>query len=121
MPSPYSSKHFKEETLLFSVHDILNYLSDAFQPLFPRERIKGYKGSDQLYDTSKSFPTLALHCRFLAVSTLWSRPFQRELLCWPQCKMRAILGATRITQLTFYQTRFRTWQDPPPSKEPHQH
>ena len=80
MPSPYSSKHFKEETLLLGVHEVLKYLSGAFQLLFPRERIKGYKVLDQLHDTSKGFPTLAPHCRFLAVSTLWSSPSQREML-----------------------------------------
>lgn len=87
VPSPYSSKHFKEDTLPFSVHDVPRYLSGAFQPLFPRQRIRGFKVLDQLHNTSKSFPTLRSPLQV-------SRSFhpQRELLCWPQCKTRAILG-----------------------------
>lgn len=114
VPSHYSRKHFKEETLLLSVHEVLRYLSSAFQPLFPRERIKGYKVLDQLHDTTKGFPMLALHCKFLVVSTLWSSPSQKELLRQPQCKMRSILGGYRDCTADVLLSRIQDVTGPPP-------
>lgn len=80
----------------------LRYFSGVFWPVFPREIIKGFKVLGQLPNTSKCFPTLSLHCRFLVVSTLWSSPSQREMLHWPKYKMRLFWGATRIAQLTLH-------------------
>lgn len=119
MPSHYSRKHFKEETLLLSVHEVLRYLSSAFQPLFPRERIKGYKVLDQLHDTTKVFPMLALHCKFLVVSTLWSSPSQKELLRQPQCKMRSILGGYRDCTADVLLSRIQDVTGPPPPPQQH--
>lgn len=117
MPSPYSSKHFKEDTLPFSVHDVPRYLSGAFQPLFPRQRIRGFKVLDQLHDTSKRFPTL---CSPLQVSRSFHP--QRELLCWPQCKARAILGRLPgLHSWNFIEQDSGRGRTLPPSKEPHQH
>lgn len=55
----------------------LKYFSCVFQPVFPREIIKGYKVLGELLDTSKCFPPLILHSRFFVVSTLCSCPSQR--------------------------------------------
>lgn len=97
MPSPYSSRHFKEESMCLVC-------------LYPGIAVvlKGYNVLDQLRDTSKSSPTLA-STAVLAVSTLFSKDC---CSVGHSAKTELFGGATRVAQLTFYRAGFRMWQDP---------
>lgn len=116
VPLPYSSKKFKEETLLLSVLEIFQL---CFPTCFPQRDNKGVQSfrwspwHQQMF--SATYSPQQISCGFHSLHC----PSQREILHWAKYKMRLFWGATRIAQLTLH------WagcgRTPLHSKEPHQH